>query len=264
MTQWFQQEWIQQHQSRDEDEREPVAKIAEMTWKLEDKLLEEAGLLWPRAQTRDHAVMFELEDRQWLHWQAILRRQAWLTLLQTRDTMTQKHLAAGAKQRVITQVHKGDSIRMTNGTLWKQADGLELLLRTWHRYTQWHQLDRRIQSRTRRCIDKWENTIAQDIERARKQKDDRTMWQKMRILGRTGHRSRKRNIRDTQREDPTVQEWIQAMSKPGKHGGCTATKVETDLADGSYDRKRLIHLEDPGTPDLVRSFRLMSLIRSRK
>ena len=217
-------------------------------------MIDEAGRIWPRAKSRDHPIMFEPADRSWLHWQSILRRQAWLTLLQMRDSRIQKHLDAGPRSRVLTQHHKGDSMRMTNGTLWKVADGLELILGVWNRYTRWHKLDRRIQSRTRWCVEKWEKALAQDIERARRTNDDRSMWHKMRILGRTGRRSRKRNVRDVQREDPSTQEWLDAMSKPGKDGGCLARKVANIQGDDTYNRKTRLHLENQEIQNFIRTF----------
>ena len=56
---WFREEWVAQGQARELDPREPVTKIAEMTWKLESQLLKEAAAIWPAAKTRPFPIMFD-------------------------------------------------------------------------------------------------------------------------------------------------------------------------------------------------------------
>ena len=68
----------------------------------------------------------------------------------------------------------------------------------------------------------------------------RREWKLMRILGGTGRRERKKCSRDIKREDPSPDEWMTAMEKPGKEGGCEARLV-TKLSKGeSYDRREVV------------------------
>ena len=55
------------------------------------------------------------------------------------------------------------------------------------------------------------------IDQARRKKDDRRVWELIRILGGTGRRERKRNIRDVQAEDPVRSHF---RSSPSLWAGC--------------------------------------------
>ena len=89
---------------------------------------------------------------------------------------------------------------------------------------------------------KWEQDTELAIEAARKAKDIRRVWHLMRELGGTGIRARKRNLRDRKREDPTPQEWMGAMSKPGGEGGCRAELIKYLAPAEAADRKELIDI----------------------
>ena len=61
-------------------------------------------------------------------------------------------------------------------------------------------------------------------------------------------------MRYVQREDPSTQEWLTAMQKPGGEGGCLATMVDTNPDGTPYDRKYLIRLDTPTVESHPRTF----------
>ena len=89
--------------------------------------------------------------------------------------------------------------------------------------------------------------MVDEIVRTRRTGDTRMTWHLSRVLGGTGHRGRKRCVRDVVRNDPTVGEWVQAMAKAGGDGGCEATEIwrqeeYATQAEGTYDRKEVLQV----------------------
>ena len=58
---------------------------------------------------------------------------------------------------------------------------------------------------------------------------------------------KKRNVKDTIREDPSSVEWAQAMAKTGGEGGCEATVIKYLQENEEYDRKEIIQVPNEGT-----------------
>ena len=84
-----------------------------------------------------------------------------------------------------------------------------------------------------------------EIRESRRNKDLRRSWQACRVLGGTGARGRKRNIREVVRNDPSVDEWQVAMDKKGGEGGCEAKEIwrREDKELEGYDRKELAQVK---------------------
>ena len=96
---YFYDEWARRREAP-ADQWNPIARMAGMVWALEDTLNQTAQELWP-SKPRSHKVPLEQDDKAWLRWQAVLRRQAWATLLRVRDTYIQKNLGPGSRCRVL-------------------------------------------------------------------------------------------------------------------------------------------------------------------
>ena len=72
---YFYEEWARRRDAP-ADQSDPMSRMADMVWALEDTLNQTAQELWP-SKPRSHKVPLEEDDKAWLRWQAVLRRQAW-------------------------------------------------------------------------------------------------------------------------------------------------------------------------------------------
>ena len=126
----------------------------------------------------------------------------------------------------------------------REIDTLSLVFGCWRRGATWYAIDRAIVGRKRRCNDQWEASKAEDIENFRRTRDFRSMWKHMRMLGGTGVQVRRRNTRAVKRADPDTRDWMDAMAKAGKDGGCLAEEVQRGEPAGTYDRKTLVRVAE--------------------
>ena len=214
-------------------------RMARMVWDMETAMNTKARELWPRGGSR-FPIPFSEDAKRRLRWHGILRQQAWMTMISTRTRLYEVNALKPAKDRVQRQHNKGTSLRVGKGELWDQGDTMELILRAWHRYSRWHTQEAIIKGEIRRGTRQWEHSMETDIRTAGRDNDRRRQWHLMRVLGGTGHRSRKRNVRHVKREDPSVQEWMDAMAKAGGDGGCEAEEVARPPVDTPYDRQRVL------------------------
>ena len=95
-----------------------------------------------------------------------------------------------------------------------------------------------------RAMDRWVDEREEEIVTSRKGKDFRRMWFAGRVLAGTGNRGRRRNVRNVMRNDPSIQEWAEAMARPGPEGGCMAEEVwrQRGESEGQYDRKEVLYV----------------------
>ena len=157
----------------------------------------------------------------------MLRRCAWDTLLKVRDGMLDTNRKKGARNRVLARWKKQKGLRMGRwtGDLWREGDALQLIMTVWARYAIWRKHWGRIRGRHHLCRTVWEQGMGAAIDQARRARDERRVWKLMRVLGGTGRRERKRNMRDVRAEDPTTEEWQEALARPGGECGCEAALV---------------------------------------
>ena len=243
---YLQEEWARRRRAS-ADQWDPMTGMADMVWALEDTLNQTAQELWP-SKPRGYKVPLEQANKVWLRWQAVLRRQAWATLLRVRDTYIQRNLSPGPRCRVVRIHRTGRGMRMTGGVLWDSLDGMECILATWLRYARWHSHERGIRKLLADRTKAWEAGMTKAVEHARWQNDTRRMWALMRQLGGTGRRERKRCTKDVNREDPTPAEWEEAMAKSGKDGGCLATPIARVAEGARHDRREVIPVPRPASP----------------
>ena len=88
--------------------------------------------------------------------------------------------------------------------------------------------------------------MGEAISHASRSNDTRREWKLMRILGGTGRRERKKCSKDIKREDPSPDEWIAAMEKVGREGGCEARLVKKLGRGEAYDRREVISCSAEG------------------
>ena len=181
MTSHFQTHWIDTQTARNRDPRHPMDKMAEMVWQLEEEMNSKAREVWP-APRAGHKVTFPRETQARLKWLGILRRNAWSTFLRARDIMQADNIARGARGRVVAQSKGIIGFRIGRGELWTMSNTLEIIVRSWKRITRWLQTDREVKLTISRAIKEWEREIERTIEQARKDKDDRRVWQLMSCL----------------------------------------------------------------------------------
>ena len=103
------------------------------------------------------------------------------------------------------------------------------------------------------------------------QNDCRQAWTVMRVLGGTGRRERRRNVKDVRRFDPTSQEWAAAMAVSGGQGCCEAQVIQYLEEGQGYDRKEVLQVAAPNvtrqrpmlrTPEVtLQSFKSMTYLR---
>ena len=210
MTSHFQTHWIDTQAARNRDPRHPMDKMAEMVWQLEEEMNSKAREVWPSPRA-GHKVTFPRETQARLKWLGILRRNAWSTFLRARDIMQADNIARGARGRVVAQSKGIIGFRIGRGELWTMSNTLEIIIRSWRRITRWLQTDKEVKLTISRATKEWEKEIERTIEQARRDKDDRRVWQLMRVLGRTGIRERKRCTKDVKRDDPTPREWMLSL-----------------------------------------------------
>ena len=89
--------------------------------------------------------------------------------------------------------------------------------------------------------------MAAQVNKSLSQNDNRQAWSCMRILGGTGRRERKRNVKDVRRFDPTPHEWAAAMALEGGQGGCEASVVQFLEEGQGYDRREVLQVDAPRT-----------------
>ena len=243
---------------RGQHPEETYEALANFMWEAEDLMNETARTLWPQG-SRQHAVAFPEHIKSKLRWWAILRKRAWLTLLEVRDRIVSEYLKRPLQARVAKAVAKGSAFRLGTGELWEFSEATELIFQVWKRYTVFSARDRIVRRTTGHHVDHWEGQMGRDIERAGKQNDTRRMWGLLRTLGGTGRKSRKRNSRDVKREDPEIPEWVEAMAKPGGREGARPRTLRHTM---------LVHIMIAGRSSTCRGQQgwrcLSSTLRDRK
>ena len=65
MQQFLQTQWLDRAEERAADPREPIDKMADMAWKLEDHMNQTAKELWP-SRVGGYTMMYAPEDKRWL------------------------------------------------------------------------------------------------------------------------------------------------------------------------------------------------------
>ena len=85
--------------------------------------------------------------------------------------------------------------------------------------------------------------MASKVDACLRANDTRQAWSQMRILGGTGRRERKRNVKDVKRFDPSVGDWADAMAESGCQGGCEVQVVQFLEEGQDYDRKVILDVE---------------------
>ena len=85
--------------------------------------------------------------------------------------------------------------------------------------------------------------MASKVDACLRTNDTRQALAQMRILGGTGRRERKRNVKDVKRFDPSVEEWADAMAESGGKVGCEAQVVQFLEEGQEYDRKVILDVE---------------------
>ena len=147
--------------------------------------------------------MYSEADQKWLKREGVLRRCAWDTLLQVRGRLMETNRGRGARNRVLARWKDQTGMRLGrwNGDLWREGDALHAILTVWARYAVWRKHEGRMRGRHHLCRRVWEREMGAAINQARKARDERRVWKLMRVLGGTGRRERKRNMRDVRAEE---------------------------------------------------------------
>ena len=233
MREYLKGEWLDRVAERAMDARDLVIKMAEMAWKFEDRMSQTALDLWPRRRG-NYQVMYTEANQKWLKWEGTLRRCAWGTLLQVRDRLFETNRSKGARNRVLARWKDQTGMRLGrwSGDLWREGDALHAIVTVWSRYAVWRRHEGRIQGRHNVCRRVWDRRMGEAINQARRAKDERRVWKLMRVLGGTGRRERKRNMRVVCAEDPSPGEWQEALANPGGEGGCEAQLVASRREGG--------------------------------
>ena len=97
-------------------------------------MLKQAKILWPK-QKSQFRVPISSEGRAWLKWQGVLRRHAWMAMLDSREKLKAEHMKRGVRGWVMQQAQKGGGVRLKEGGVWGIGEALQILFEGWKKYT---------------------------------------------------------------------------------------------------------------------------------